>query len=320
MVGHVYSVFGLYEIDHPSKGFQRIVKIRNPWGKIEWDGNWGDNSEVWTQEMLNKLGHTKADDGMFFMEFKEYLECFGETVICQYNDNYKYSYFKATSDKKAVYYNMKIEQKGEYFITINNVSKRRMPSVCDNYQYPRTKLVIGKILGNSEIKFIDSKYLADHEICLQLSLEKGDYIIYCKIEWTQSYCKEFVISSYGVSNVKWTPTQKIPFFIEKIYLNKAKNSKKKNNLSSINRPEIEKVFELFAEEGYGYFFVENKGSKPFKMKLQLNKCDGLQTKKSNGNAIGNVLEIDLQGYSHKIYIIKVSYDGFSLNYTESITY
>ena len=27
---------------------ERLVKLRNPWGKGEWKGDWGDDSWLWT--------------------------------------------------------------------------------------------------------------------------------------------------------------------------------------------------------------------------------------------------------------------------------
>jgi len=42
------------------------VNIRNPWGKTEWNGDWGDNSHLWTQKTLEQVGgHEKGDDGLF---------------------------------------------------------------------------------------------------------------------------------------------------------------------------------------------------------------------------------------------------------------
>ena len=29
----------------------QLLKIRNPWGNEEWDGDWSDKSQLWTQEM-----------------------------------------------------------------------------------------------------------------------------------------------------------------------------------------------------------------------------------------------------------------------------
>jgi len=29
----------------------RLIKMRNPWGKGEWTGHWSDKCEKWTEEM-----------------------------------------------------------------------------------------------------------------------------------------------------------------------------------------------------------------------------------------------------------------------------
>jgi len=26
----------------------KLVQLRNPWGRFEWFGDWGDNSDLWT--------------------------------------------------------------------------------------------------------------------------------------------------------------------------------------------------------------------------------------------------------------------------------
>jgi calpain-15 len=44
--GHAYSVISAMEY----KGV-KLLKIRNPWGQFEWDGDWSDHSSLWTDEM-----------------------------------------------------------------------------------------------------------------------------------------------------------------------------------------------------------------------------------------------------------------------------
>lgn len=40
--GHAYTVQTVKEVE----GF-RLVKLRNPWGTFEWQGNWSDGSSMW---------------------------------------------------------------------------------------------------------------------------------------------------------------------------------------------------------------------------------------------------------------------------------
>ena len=41
--GHAYSIIAAKEY----KGI-KLLNIRNPWGKFEWDGEWSDKSSKWT--------------------------------------------------------------------------------------------------------------------------------------------------------------------------------------------------------------------------------------------------------------------------------
>ena len=61
---HAYSVLSVADAD----GRGRLVQIRNPWGRFEWRGDWGDESSKWTEKLKAKLGWTKEDDGIFWMD------------------------------------------------------------------------------------------------------------------------------------------------------------------------------------------------------------------------------------------------------------
>ncbi len=52
---HSYGVLDVREVK--SRGeTERLIKIRNPWGDFEWNGDWGDSSELWTPELEKELG------------------------------------------------------------------------------------------------------------------------------------------------------------------------------------------------------------------------------------------------------------------------
>lgn len=46
---HAYSLIGAKLLTLDNGKTERLVKIRNPWGKKEWTGDWGDNSSKWTE-------------------------------------------------------------------------------------------------------------------------------------------------------------------------------------------------------------------------------------------------------------------------------
>jgi len=44
---HAYSLISTFEIDVAGKKV-RLVKIRNPYGLKEWNGDWSDKDPKWT--------------------------------------------------------------------------------------------------------------------------------------------------------------------------------------------------------------------------------------------------------------------------------
>ena len=46
-MGHEYSLIGCHEMYDNNGAVQQLVKIRNPWGMGEYNGDWSDNSRKW---------------------------------------------------------------------------------------------------------------------------------------------------------------------------------------------------------------------------------------------------------------------------------
>jgi len=77
--GHAYSLLQIAEVD----GHQ-LLRLRNPWGRKEWTGDWSDKSPLWTRRMKAKLNHTDADDGAFWMSMQDFAIHFDEVYICRF--------------------------------------------------------------------------------------------------------------------------------------------------------------------------------------------------------------------------------------------
>ncbi|XP_059138840.1 calpain-9-like [Physella acuta] len=81
--GHAYSVTGLRNLVYFGKVIH-LIRLRNPWGKGEWNGNWSDSfcADRLTEQQKLQLEFHLLDDGEFWMEFHEFVKNFDQINIC----------------------------------------------------------------------------------------------------------------------------------------------------------------------------------------------------------------------------------------------
>ncbi|XP_062429658.1 calpain-9 isoform X3 [Rhea pennata] len=82
--GHAYSVTGIDEVTYRGRKVQ-LIRIRNPWGQVEWNGPWSDNSPEWrsvSPSEQKRLSQTALDDGEFWMKFEDFKMHFDKVEIC----------------------------------------------------------------------------------------------------------------------------------------------------------------------------------------------------------------------------------------------
>ncbi|KAM4598830.1 calpain-2 catalytic subunit-like [Fundulus diaphanus] len=81
--GHAYSVTGAEEVNYRGSAVE-LVRIRNPWGEVEWTGPWSDGSSEWkyiNEEDKSMLNHV-AEDGEFWMSYSDFIKHFSRLEIC----------------------------------------------------------------------------------------------------------------------------------------------------------------------------------------------------------------------------------------------
>ena len=76
---HSYSI-----LDADEYHGVRLVKLRNPWGDIEFTGDYSDDSPLWTPELKEYFGHefVKKKKGIFYMKFEDFQKEFNEVILC----------------------------------------------------------------------------------------------------------------------------------------------------------------------------------------------------------------------------------------------
>ncbi|KAM7061758.1 calpain-9 [Acridotheres tristis] len=82
--GHAYSVTGIEEVSYRGRQV-KLIRIRNPWGQVEWNGPWSDNSAEWrsiSPSEQRRLSQAARDDGEFWMKFEDFKVHFDKVEIC----------------------------------------------------------------------------------------------------------------------------------------------------------------------------------------------------------------------------------------------
>jgi len=90
---HAYSILDARELGlipglalgNGVLGQTRLIKLRNPWGRYEWKGEWSDGSKEWDENPLIKMRLQPKDenDGCFWMPWNKFYEAgFKQIDIC----------------------------------------------------------------------------------------------------------------------------------------------------------------------------------------------------------------------------------------------
>ncbi|CAE8602600.1 unnamed protein product [Polarella glacialis] len=78
--GHAYSILEVQE----AHGV-RLIRLRNPWGQGEWNGNWSKKSASWAlhpEAAADVLREGPSENGAFWMCFEDFASIFHSVMVC----------------------------------------------------------------------------------------------------------------------------------------------------------------------------------------------------------------------------------------------
>ncbi|KAK2878554.1 hypothetical protein Q8A67_019345 [Cirrhinus molitorella] len=82
VLGHAYTVTKVYQVTSGRDPVQ-LVRLFNPWGDSEWNGDWSDSSPLWnTVSDEDRTQHLNLENGEFWMSMKDFVRTFDNMDIC----------------------------------------------------------------------------------------------------------------------------------------------------------------------------------------------------------------------------------------------
>ena len=176
------------------KSGQRLVKLRNPWGKIRkglWEGPWSDGSKEWTTEVQEELGHKFGSDSVFWISFEDMIHKYSliertrlfrekDWRCCQrwigvdvpwkpeYHEKFQ---IKLTEDSPLILTLSQLDTK--YFKGLQGQYTYRLHFRLHNNDSPRAEDYIVRSHGN---------YLTSRSVSVELpDMPAGEYTVYVKV-------------------------------------------------------------------------------------------------------------------------------------------
>jgi hypothetical protein len=84
---HAYSIVDAREVTEASGNRVQLLRIRNPHGQGEWNGEWSDTSSQWASvissgQQSQDIERSALDDGCFWMELTKFVQGFSLVDVC----------------------------------------------------------------------------------------------------------------------------------------------------------------------------------------------------------------------------------------------
>lgn len=175
--------------------------MRNPWGKGEWNGDWGDKSDKWTPKLKKQFNITDKDDGAFFMTYEDFIENFTGVSACHYRDDYFYSSMLDCNAYNAPsIYEFQIHETGEYYFGVSQPDKNLYG---EDFSYSYMGIVIIRIENGLGV-YVGGEASMKRDNWFMQECDPGVYIAVVNTNWRYDQHK-YSINIYGPKNISIKP-------------------------------------------------------------------------------------------------------------------
>ena len=277
---HAYTLINIYTVE-TDYGKEKLVKLKNPFGNMEYKGDWDEDSDKWTDEILD-LCEYKEDDcekGIFYMAYKDFCKYFEEIGVAKLEPGYQTTYckFKKNESIKCQVIQLKIEEKTNVYIQLYQKNTR---IIRKNKTYYPNKVMCFLILVDSEFNYIKSASGNIMHIAIETYLNPGTYYIFCDVNYRNENNKDnfgYMVTFYSEKIIKnfekITDTKKD--LMSKLETSMSHYCQK--NIKPIEDKNGLKIFDSKRsnkEIPFRLFYFINNSKNTLKLKLNVNQKNG----------------------------------------------
>ena len=201
--GHAYTILDVRNVIDNRGQPRRILQIRNPWGKFEWNGEFSDDSRSWSNEDRERLNVQKRNDGIFWMTLEDFVKYFQGIGILEIIPGAIFngiSVQKANNNSNLSLARISLPQNTNLTLSVDQMDSKTVDN--EKYSYSYFRVTIGKLNGKKGIEFVDSKLSSERNIFLENTMEAGDYIILVEAYWENDLVRKFNIGTYSDYSVE----------------------------------------------------------------------------------------------------------------------
>ena len=226
--GHAFTVLGIHEI----KG-EKVIRLRNPWGEGEFNGDWSDYSSKWTEDLKQKYNYYEKEDGDFFMGYKDFLNYFVTMGFAKLHPKFSSSKLKIKKDEATKCQLIKvIIPQDDTLVYFQLYGKNpRIPN--KKGEYPTTALS-NIILVDKDFNYLEASAGNNMHICVEGTLKKGVYYLFCDANFRYNAGMGnhgYTITAYCGVNIQLenvTSKNAVPELLRKVVIDYCKKKEKAN--------------------------------------------------------------------------------------------
>jgi len=207
-LGHAYTFVQLLKVRVQGQ-LEKLVHLRNPWGKDDWNGEWSESWQGWTQQLRNQIKYQAGDDtnfsntttGEILMTFDDFCDNFKTVSICYYHDGYSYSAYPTrvrSPDWDII--SLTVLSSGEYYIGCSQRDARLYHDYVD-YKYGYVQCVMFRVDGQKR-EIVCAFAEKGREAWKKVEIEVGQYELWTSVDWAYEEAKDdYTAWVYGPATV-----------------------------------------------------------------------------------------------------------------------